>query len=386
MNIGHWPVRARDCGLKAAGGAVVEALEGRRLMSVATWVGGSGLDWATAANWEGGAVPSAGDDIVFPVNNRTSPEIVTLNSPVTVNTVTLHGPYYLFGSGEVHLESAITQDGTYSSTVGVKVVLDHSAVLNEETLLFFQRGIDEASPGMGLTFMGPGTSWFQSAALTYTGPSHVAGGFVMLSVPSASAFTVDQPGQFISTGGEVASLTTNSGAFLSETVPAGLIVDSDLTFSPQTSVLFELRKTDTIHFDPTTVTVNGGQIELNGGGLGLSRDDDAFVKDEEFTLIKNNTGAAVSGTFAGLKAKGQSLVRGAIIPDQLRGRRQWTGCDGDGGSRNSSVDGEEDATYWSSPFNWQYRVIPAAGYAVVFPVDGGTYDDHRGYAGVGGRH
>src|SRR5947208_6091564 len=45
----------------------LEVLEPRVLPATAVWTGlGNGPNWSLAANWQGGKVPAAGDDLVFP--------------------------------------------------------------------------------------------------------------------------------------------------------------------------------------------------------------------------------------------------------------------------------------------------------------------------------
>src|SRR5688500_3332590 len=43
--------------------AALESLEPRTLMAAVEWVGGSQGNWNDAANWSGGAVPGADDDV-----------------------------------------------------------------------------------------------------------------------------------------------------------------------------------------------------------------------------------------------------------------------------------------------------------------------------------
>jgi hypothetical protein len=47
--------------------ATFEALENRVMLSIVTWTNTSGGDWDTAANWSGGTVPGAGDDVTIDV-------------------------------------------------------------------------------------------------------------------------------------------------------------------------------------------------------------------------------------------------------------------------------------------------------------------------------
>src|SRR5262245_16226978 len=46
---------------------IIEALEERTVLSVATWTGGGANNvWSNPANWAANVAPSPGDDLVFP--------------------------------------------------------------------------------------------------------------------------------------------------------------------------------------------------------------------------------------------------------------------------------------------------------------------------------
>src|ERR1051325_5479895 len=63
-----------------------------------TWDGSSSGNWATGANWSGGAVPAAGDDLVFPggimrtnTTNNFSPVRAFNSIPFTGTNYNVHG-------------------------------------------------------------------------------------------------------------------------------------------------------------------------------------------------------------------------------------------------------------------------------------------------------
>lgn len=87
-----WPRQSSRC-------ALLESLEHRRLMALATWVGAAGDNlWSSPDNWSQGAVPVNGDDVVLDagVSNpivRFTAEVgsVQLNSLVTHEALMLTG-------------------------------------------------------------------------------------------------------------------------------------------------------------------------------------------------------------------------------------------------------------------------------------------------------
>src|SRR5690349_3405025 len=68
----HKPVRKRR-----AWGLAVEALEDRIVPSLVTWTNPGSGNWDTAANWSGGSVPGAGDDVV--INTAAAATVTVLS-------------------------------------------------------------------------------------------------------------------------------------------------------------------------------------------------------------------------------------------------------------------------------------------------------------------
>ena len=88
---------------------------GASLPVAVTWDGSQDSDWATAANWGGGSVPSATDDVVI-ANAGTAPIITT---GITVNDLTIEASATLTvqGSGSLSVDGDLTVDGSSTLTI-----------------------------------------------------------------------------------------------------------------------------------------------------------------------------------------------------------------------------------------------------------------------------
>jgi hypothetical protein len=141
---------------------------------------------------------------------------------------------------------------------------------------------------------------FTNAALSYTGTTDVNAGDFELATPSSSPIQVDAGASVYGAGGEAPSVSVSAGGIFTAgdngitldsglTLTSGSILDVDLTKLPDTSTLA-----------PTTVTVNAGSIDLGGATLAVYEVQSTQSDSDSLTLIQNNTGAPVNGTFAGL--------------------------------------------------------------------------------------
>jgi autotransporter-associated beta strand protein len=66
----------------------IEQFEQRHLLATVTWDGGgANNNWTTAANWVGDVAPSAGDDLVFTGNVRTT-NVNNFSAGTTFNSIT----------------------------------------------------------------------------------------------------------------------------------------------------------------------------------------------------------------------------------------------------------------------------------------------------------
>jgi autotransporter-associated beta strand protein len=172
----------------------------------------------------------------------------------------------------------------------------------------------------GITKAGSGRLSLQSAQ-GYTGMTLVNAGSVVINGNLAGGVLVPGGGTFGGTG----SMTTftGSGGTIAGTVPGILSPSAGMTLNSGTTWIPKLNGTDAgTGFDQFHVT--GGAISLGGtlsGTLG-------FVSNvgDSFTIIKNDTGAPIIGTFAGLPEGSTFAISGVPFSITYLGTR--TGDDG----------------------------------------------------------
>ena len=169
-------------------------------LSGRTWIGGTGANLATAANWSGGTAPQSGDILVLPVSTTAS---FVNGLPATI---TLHG--IVVQSGTV----SISGNSFATDSTGLTVSVAAGAAL--------QLGVAITGPG-ALRQTGGGTLTLQSAG-SFSGGLTVAGGTVVAaspaSLPSGSSFNVGSGGTLVLLGGSLPSglsSTTSSAATVS---------------------------------------------------------------------------------------------------------------------------------------------------------------------------
>src|SRR5262249_54960707 len=107
---------------KKSPGLRLELLEARELLAQAVWTGASTTsnNWSDTTNWQGGARPNAGDDIVFPpVTTRLNPSNDL--GFLTYNSITISGSgYTLGGTNAFFLNNGISAtNATGTNTINV---------------------------------------------------------------------------------------------------------------------------------------------------------------------------------------------------------------------------------------------------------------------------
>ena len=89
-----------------------EPLEDRRLLTVATWNGGSANDlWSNADNW-GGTAPVAGDLLVFPAGALQTTNFNDFAAGTAFGSIDISGDSYNLTGNQVSLGGDVTSDGT----------------------------------------------------------------------------------------------------------------------------------------------------------------------------------------------------------------------------------------------------------------------------------
>ena len=191
----------------------LESLEQRTLLT--QWIGGTG-NWNTAADWSGGVVPGANDDVVIPAGSN-----VTISDQEGANTIT--------------------------TAAGSTVTLETGQLLE----------VDGGGTFNG-TFNWNGTIEGNSNVLTFAGTTVVAGSTDGGSVANTGDMTFEG-------GGFSSSPVTNSGTV---TVTGGILLDGNSSFTNSAGGTFTI--TDNSGFVPATggsggTFINEGTFTKSGG-------------------------------------------------------------------------------------------------------------------------
>ncbi len=225
------------------------------------------------------------------------------------------------------------------------------------------------SGSQGLTAGGTSTLILQGTN-TYTGTTTVSGGRLQVngSIPSSGTVDVDS-GAILGGSGSVGSVDVTGGTVAPADGPttlttSSLSLDGDSTFA----VLLDGATAGT--YDQVVVA-SGGSVSLGGATLTTTLGGGYTpAYGDQLTIIQNNTGSAVTGTFSGL-AEGASIVlnnylfrityQGGInqqdvVLTSFGPVSTWTG----GGGL-----GDEN---WSYGANWQSGSAPSAGDYLIFPL------------------
>jgi hypothetical protein len=312
--------------------AIVERLEKRRL--AATWTGAAGDgQWSNSDNWQGDSVPASGESIYFPSLSGNVTR-VTIGTATTIGSLTMLGHFDLQGApltvtGPI---DSVSFDNIISNLVlGQNISID----CDLEGKLFLG-SISDGGRGYGIkigttsntgndgtVYIGDNFAYSGPAVDTYSGTTEVTGGGgggggngrgeLVLSCPLASPVQVDGPnglldgGVFIDSNPEVAGLTVGEVAAFSD----GLDSSAGLDVEPSGLLTVGTFGTGTSALDFKGAVVKSGTIKIAGGGLNVYPPPSGLSPGTVLTLISNETGNPVIGTFAGLPQG--SLVDGEYV-------------------------------------------------------------------------
>ena len=206
------------------------------------------------------------------------------------------------GSGTLAMATSTTLEAAASTlTLANAVTLTGSDTVNNNSDALTLSGVISGSGS--LTETGSGTLTL-SGTNTYTGGTSVAGGTLLIDGSTASSkVTVDSGGTLGGTGTAGAVIVDSGGTFApgdpSTLTVAGLTLNSGATFDEEIGGAAP-GSGGTGGYDQTVVE-NSGTISLGGATLDVSLVNSfAPSVGESFTIINNETGKGISGTFNGL--------------------------------------------------------------------------------------
>ncbi len=338
------------------------------MLSAAVWTGAAGDgNWSDISNWQNNLAPTSGQPVTFP-NQNNGIVTINVNTAVTVGDIDMQGNYRLVGSGSVTVNGQITAEQP-ADEIGKLVLGNVTTVLGAGGLT-----IDSLSGGFELVDQSTGLVRIVSCN-GYTSPTEVDAGTLSINgqIPSDVKVSDNVGNQTVGAlegNGQVKSITVRSGqltlAPYTLTSSNGLSLDSSSTLNEQISF-----STSPAYEADGEVDVTGGTISLGNATLNLAAPTNYNpAYNQVITLISNQTGRAISGTFTGLPegawfnkngvAYQISYVGGTSGRDVTlleRPEAVWTGA---------------SDTNWSNPGNWASGELPAAGQSVYFPNDGGN--------------
>ncbi len=342
-------------------------------------------NWSDHNNWQGGVAPVAGDTIFFP--GGLSGAALTNNNDIastTFNSIAVEAQGYTISGDGVTLSGSLYASQTSgSSTLNLPVGFGATAatVTVDNTAASLTMG-GAVAGSAGLTKQGAGMLDL-AGTNTYTGGTTVAAGTLLVDGTIAGAVGV-------SSGATLGGLGT-----IGTSTSVGSISATAATVSPGDSATNTgvLTDTGTLTMDSSSnfdVTINGttsgttydqliaeGAVNLGSATLNVSVGGGFVpVTGDQFTIIHNTSGSAITTTFknlaeqagftadgynftisykgGGSNGTGQDVVLTVGTPTQFT----WAGTDAAAGT----------STKWSDGNNWKGGVAPSAGDAIIFPT------------------
>jgi hypothetical protein len=276
--------------------------------------------FSNANNWQGNVAPTSGQALDFP--SGVTNTAVVIDSNITTGTVQVDSNYTF--SSQSGTNFGITLGSSLTGTVGEQtfncpITLTQSTPIesNDADLLQFNGVISDGGAGYGIIKVGNGELELAGSGETYTGETTGQGGTIIDTAPLAGPIGIhtgttyygSNSIQAINSADGIISpatfnVSTNTAAPATLTLANGVSYDSpsDATW------IYELGGTT----NSSKVVVNGGPIVLGNTTLSTNLIGGYTPADGDvITLIKNNTGTAVSGTFNNLP-QGSMITLGGI--------------------------------------------------------------------------
>ncbi len=298
----------------------LEGLEVRITPSTVTWTGlGSDTNWTTANNWSGDTSPSPGDDLVFPALSSKSPYASVNNfaAGTTFNSITIGAAGYTLSGNAVVVSSDIIT--TYTSGLSTDSM---GTTLGAGTISLATGGTldlsGELAGSAGLNLFGGGTLDLLGTN-TYTGTTTITSSTLLVD---STIGTVQDNGGVLGGNGTVGDLTSIGGTISPGHNPSpGVLSTSSLTLDSNSTFTAVLDGTSpgngTTGYDQV---VASGPVNLAGATLDASIGSGYTpAVGDQLTIIQNNSGSAVTGTFAGLAEGATVNISGTLFQISYQG-------------------------------------------------------------------
>src|SRR5579872_5114282 len=290
-----------------------------------TWTGAVSALWSVAGNWSAG-VPAAGDDLVFPASGAFQNNNNDLAANTPFNSITISGGAYTLngntiqlGAGglsmtggtfyeQIYLGITLTAPQSWNMEAGsYNIIMNGPTDLNGMALtLNYTNSFNDAWPGV---ISGSGSitvsNTVHSGGPSFTGLNTTTAQLVsntLTEIDNAYPGTITMNGTInaeliLENGATAGAVTINGGSFLSGPFPGGTatIPSLDITAgSPSTVYIEGVSGAAPGQFSQAVVN---GNVTLSGTTL-LLVGSASVPSGTVLTIIKNNGGNPVGGTFA----------------------------------------------------------------------------------------
>ena len=282
-------------------------------------------NWSVGANWAGGTPPNPGDDLVFPATSTIQGTTNDLASGIAINSITFNGNGYRLAGNSITLAhfgirtTSASPPATNAVSLPITITDTNNfttfAAVQDSTLTF--SGAISGAGGLdleGASSSGTGT-FVLSGIDPYTGGTLVECiAYVDGTLSGTSAVVVPINGTVGGTGTIANQVQISSTASVAFVFPGhgsspGILSTGGVTFDGLGFVVVRING-PTVGTEYSQLNVNGAVTLGTNCILEIASLGFVPAHGTQFTIIKNNGGSPVSGTFSGLP-EGATFVVGS---------------------------------------------------------------------------
>lgn len=278
--------------------------------------------WSNGANWVSGNPPVSGDDLTFPADSTFKDTINDIPG-LNVVAITFQGPNWTLDGDAITIGEILCGTGVSGTNlINLPMTVNTTVVVGASTGCSVQMAGAISGPG-GILSTGGGPVWLLAADNPYTGVTHAGatGGVLVVTgtLSGTSAVTVNESsGNPLLRGRGTFTAPLNvEAAFPTDLAVVHPGVSTGTGILSTGSVSFGAAGSRTaldVHLNGTTVGDQYDQLNVTGTvslahvfldvTLGFTPGN-----GDAFTIIRNDQGNAVLGTFVGLPEGAKFLVK-----------------------------------------------------------------------------
>jgi hypothetical protein len=280
-------------------------------------------NWSNGANWMSGHPPNSGDDLTFPLTVTPVNTLNDLPAGMSFSSITFEGPNWTLDGNSIVIGEILCGSGVSGTNlINMPMTVNTTVVVGVASGCRMTLGGAISGPG-GILATGGGPVWLY-ANNTYTGVTEAGatGGFLVITgtLSGTSGVTVNETsgnptlrgsGTFSAPLNVEAAFPTDIAVVApGEFGNTGILTTGGVSFGATGS-----RTALAVHLNGTTVGDQYDQLNVNGPNVSLAH---VFLdvtlgftptNGDTFTIVRNNVGNAVLGTFIGLPEGAKFLVK-----------------------------------------------------------------------------